>query len=190
MSTDSSASNHHTHTQESTARVHHAAPVGILAYWPIAGIYLVSALLALYTTQFHLYPDYMSHVMGIVLILFGLIKLSDVAGFAAGFRQYDPIAKQSRTYAETYPFLEIVLGLLFVLQLLILPATLVTLGIYSASLYGAIQSLRQKAQLHCVCLGTYFKLPLSTVTILEASFMIAMCLWMLMMITTMTTMVM
>jgi len=50
--------------------------------------------------------------------------------------------------------------------------------------------LRKKEQLHCVCLGTYFKLPLSTVTIIEAGFMIVMCVWMLLMINTMTTMVM
>jgi len=132
----------------------------------------------------------MSHFMGFVLIFFGLIKLSDVAGFADGFVQYDPLAKRSITYAQAYPFLEIFLGVLFILQLLILPATLVTLLVYSASLYGAVSSLQKKESLHCVCLGTYFKLPLSTVTIIEASFMILMCVWMLIMFNSMTNMVM
>ena len=89
-----------------------------------------------------------------------------------------------------YPFLEIALGILFILQLLIVPATFITLFIYSASLYGALMSLRKNEALHCVCLGTYFKLPLSTVTIVEAGFMIVMCVWMLLMINAMTMMVM
>lgn len=170
--------------------VHNSATVTIWSYWPIAGIYLVSGLLALYTVQFHASPDYMSHLMGFVLVLFGIIKMSDVVGFAKGFAMYDPFAKRSQTYAQVYPFLEITLGILFILQLLIIPITLITLVIYSASLYGAILSLRNKEDLHCVCLGTYFKLPLSTVTILEAGFMIGMCVWMLVMITTMAGMAM
>ncbi len=176
---------HHQSTQ-SSVKVHHAAPTNIWAYWPIAAIYAVAALISLYTVQWHLYPDYMSHLMGWVLVFFGLIKLSDVVGFAEGFAKYDPLAKQSIVYAQVYPFLEITLGILFILQLLIFPATLITLFIYSASLYGALQSLINKVSLHCVCLGTYFKLPLSTVTIIEATFMIGMCLWMLMMLNSMT----
>lgn len=174
----------------STLHIHNADTTSVWSYWPVASIYVIAALLALYTIQFHVYPDYMSHWMGFVLIGFGLIKLSDVVGFAKGFAMYDPLAKRSLTYAQTYPFLEIALGIMFILQLLILPVTLITLFVYSASLYGALQSMKSKETLHCVCLGTYFKLPLSTVTILEAGFMIGMCLWMLLMINSMVTMAM
>lgn len=152
------------------------------SYWPIATTYAVAALLALYTIQFHPFPDYMSHWMGFVLVGFGIIKLTDIAGFAKSFARYDPLARRSALYAQTYPFLEIALGILFILQILITPVTLLTLFIYSASLYGALQSLKKKERLRCVCLGTYFKLPLSTATILEAAFMIGMCFWMLLMI--------
>lgn len=161
-----------------------------LKYWPVAGIYLVSALLALFSIRFHQTPDYMSHFMGFVLVLFGLIKLGDIPGFAKGFAQYDPFARISSTYASVYPFMEILLGILFIGQLLILPATLITLAIYSISLWGAVQSVISKQELHCVCVGTYFKLPLSTVTTLEAVFMIGMCAWMLAMIKAMSGMTM
>lgn len=175
----------HHHSTNSAVKIHHAAPTSIWSYWPIALIHVVAAVVSLYTVQFHMYPDYMSHLMGWVLVFFGLIKLSDVVGFAEGFAKYDPLAKRSIVYAQVYPFLEITLGVLFILQLLILPATLITLFIYSASLYGALQSMMKKETLHCVCLGTYFKLPLSTVTIIEASFMILMCVWMLVMFNSM-----
>lgn len=176
----------HHHSTNSAVKIHHAAPTSIWSYWPIAPIYVVAAVVSIYTVQFHMYPDYMSHLMGWVLVFFGVIKLSDVVGFAEGFAKYDPLAKQSIVYGQVYPFLEITLGVLFILQLLILPATLITLFIYSASLYGALQSMMKKETLHCVCLGTYFKLPLSTVTIIEASFMILMCVWMLVMFNSMT----
>lgn len=176
----------HHHSANSAVKIHHAEPTSIWSYWPIALIYVVAAVVSLYSVQFHMYPDYMSHLMGWVLVFFGLIKLSDVVGFAEGFAKYDPLAKRSIVYAQVYPFLEITLGVLFILQLLILPATLITLFIYSASLYGALQSMMKKETLHCVCLGTYFKLPLSTVTIIEASFMILMCVWMLVMFNSMT----
>ena len=169
-----------------TIKIQHAAPSSVWSYWPIALIYAIAAIVSLYTVQWHMYPDYMSHVMGWVLVFFGVIKLSDVLGFANGFAKYDPLAKRSVVYAQVYPFLEITLGVVFILQLLILPATLITLFIYSASLYGAVQSMMKKETLHCVCLGTYFKLPLSTVTIIEASFMIVMCVWMLVMFNSMT----
>lgn len=162
----------------------------LLKYWPIAGIYVVSALLALVSIRFQQAPDYMSHFMGFVLVLFGLIKLGDIPGFAQGFAEYDPLARKSSTYASVYPFIEILLGILFIGQLFILPATLITLAIYSFSLWGAVKSVRDKQELRCVCLGTYFKLPLSTVTILEATFMIGMCIWMLVMINAMTGMAM
>ena len=176
----------HHHSINSAVKIHHATPTSISAYWPIALIYVIAALVSLYTVQFPMYPDYMSHLMGWVLVFFGVIKLSDVVGFAEGFAKYDPLAKESSVYAQVYPFLEITLGVLFILQLLILPATLITLFIYSASLYGAVQSMMKKETLHCVCLGTYFKLPLSTVTIIEASFMVVMCVWMLVMFNSMT----
>lgn len=177
-------------TTADSIKIHHDASTSILAYWPIVAIYALAAVVSLYTIEWHAYPDYMSHVMGFVLVLFGLSKLFDVVGFADGFAKYDPLAKRSITYAESYPFIEITLGVLFILQLLILPATLITLFIYSASLYGAIVSITKKESLHCVCLGTYIKLPLSTVTIIEATFMILMCIWMLVMFNSMTTMAM
>src|SRR3989338_671337 len=176
----------HHHSTNSTVKIHNGATKSILLYWPIALIYAVAAVVSLYSVQFHMYPDYMSHLMGWALIFFGVIKLPDIVGFAEGFAKYDPLAKRSIVYAQVYPFLEITLGILFILQLLILPATLITLFFYSASLFGALQSLVKKETLHCVCLGTYFKLPLSTVTIIEAVFMIGMCIWMLVMFNSMT----
>lgn len=42
------------------------------------------------------------------------------------------------------------------------------------SIIGVIQSVLQKRKIKCVCLGTGFNLPMSTVTIIEDGLMIAM----------------
>ncbi len=159
-------------------------------YWPILALYLLSAALAAFSVQFNQHPDYMSHFMGFVIVLFGLSKVGDISGFAKGFAKYDPIARKSSIYAKTYPFLEILLGILFIGQLFVLPTTLITFVIYSASLWGALHSVKKGQKLQCVCLGTFIALPLSTVTLLEAVFMIGMCIWMLFMLFLMPGMVM
>ena len=151
-------------------------------------MYIVSFGIALFSVRYHPAPDFMSHFMGFVLVFFGLIKLNDVRGFADAFAMYDPIAKRFSLYGKVYPYIEVVLGVLFILQFLVLYSTLVTLSIYGASLYGAVKSLLNKEELHCVCLGTYFKLPLSRVTIIESVFMIGMSVWMLVMLNEMTGM--
>lgn len=160
----------------------------LVSYWPLLIVYIASFGLALFSVRYHPAPDFMSHFMGFVLVLFGLIKLNDVEGFAEGFAKYDPIAKHFSFYGKMYPYLEIVLGVLFILQLLVIYSTVTTLVIYGASLYGAVKSLLNREELHCVCLGTYFKLPLSRVTIIESVFMIGMSVWMLVMLNQMTGM--
>jgi hypothetical protein len=160
----------------------------LFKYWPIAAIYLASFILAFFTAKLHIYPDYMSQVMGIALVLFGVIKLNDISGFAQSFAKYDPLARKFPHYGYSYPFIEILLGSLFLAQIFVVSSTFATLLIYSLSFYGALMSFRRKEELHCVCLGTYFRLPLSRVTIIESLFMICMCLWMLSMIPTMANM--
>ncbi len=160
----------------------------VFSYWPLVLVYLISFGMALYSVRYHPAPDFMSHFMGFVLVFFGLIKLNDVKGFVEGFAKYDPIAKRYSLYGKIYPYLEVILGTLFILQLLVLPATVITLVIYGVSLYGAVTSLIKKEELHCVCLGTYFKLPLSRVTVIESIFMIGMSVWMLTMLNQMTGM--
>lgn len=160
----------------------------LLSYWPLVLIYSISFGLSFLSVKYHPTPDFMSHFMGFVLVFFGLIKLNDVQGFAEGFAKYDPIAKRFSLYGKMYPYVEVALGVLFILQLLALPSILITLIIYGASLYGTVKSLLNKEELHCVCLGTYFRLPLSRVTIIESVFMIGMSVWMLIMLNQMTGM--
>lgn len=55
-------------------------------------------------------------------------------------------------------------------------ATVVVMGLSSI---GVIQSILQKRTIQCACLGTVFKLPMSTVTIIEDLLMVIMAIVML-----------
>lgn len=169
-------------------RIIDTGKISLLSYWPLALLYAMAFVVTFYSVTLHPAPDFMSHFMGFVLVFFGLIKLYDVRGFAEGFAKYDPIARRFALYGKMYPYVEVILGVLFILQLLVLSTTLLTLSIYGVSLYGAVKSFLNKEELHCVCLGTYFKLPLSSVTILESIFMVGMSVWMLVMFNQMTGM--
>lgn len=121
----------------------------------------------------------MSNFMGFFFLGFAFFKLLNIEKFADAFSTYDVIAKRSRVYALAYPWIEVGLGLLFVSQTWLFSANLVTAAIMSVGLVGVIAAVRKKQAIQCACLGTAFNLPMSTVTIIENSVMIAMAIGML-----------
>ena len=56
---------------------------------------------------------------------------------------------------------------------------LVTILVMGFSAVGVIQAVANKTQIQCACLGTVFKLPMSTVTIVEDVGMVLMAAAML-----------
>ncbi|WP_040765973.1 heavy-metal-associated domain-containing protein [Novipirellula maiorica] len=121
----------------------------------------------------------MSNFMGFFFIGFAFFKLLNIEKFADAFSTYDVIAKRSRAYALSYPWIEVGLGLLFVTQIWLFAANLVTAVIMSVGLVGVIAAVRKKQAIQCACLGTAFNLPMSTVTIIENGVMIVMAVGML-----------
>tara|TARA_Y100000385_G_C12979849_1_gene587904 strand:- start:248 stop:910 length:663 start_codon:yes stop_codon:yes gene_type:complete len=116
----------------------------------------------------------MLYFMGLFFITFSFFKFLDYKGFPVSFSRYDPLAKKSLFYAKIYPFLETVLGIsfLFSWQLpLILGLTLVLLSITT---YGVVQSILNKSEIDCACLGTALRLPMTEATLIENGIMIMM----------------
>jgi copper chaperone CopZ len=114
--------------------------------------------------------------MGLFFIVFSFFKFLDYKGFPASFAKYDPLAKKSRLYGKLYPFVETVLGVLFLLQKEVLVALLLTVFLLSMTTYGVLQSLLNKNQIECACLGTALKLPMTEATLIENLVMITMAL--------------
>ncbi|TWT86703.1 hypothetical protein Mal64_35320 [Pseudobythopirellula maris] len=125
------------------------------------------------------WPRAMSYFMGFFFLGFAFFKLLDIPAFADSFSSYDIIAKRSRGYALAYPWIELGLGVLFVSGVLPLVANGVTAVIMAVGLVGVVQAVFRKQAIQCACLGTVFNLPMSTVTIVENSVMLAMAITML-----------
>jgi copper chaperone CopZ len=106
-------------------------------------------------------------------LVFSFFKLLDVTAFAKSFQQYDLLAKYIPGYAVQYPFIELSIGVACLLNYELHLIYLTEITIMSIGLVGVIQSNLRKQQIQCACLGTVFKLPMSKITIIENSIMIA-----------------
>lgn len=117
--------------------------------------------------------------MGSFFVVFGLFKLINVQGFANAYSEYDIIAKRSRLYAYSYPFIELALGIAYLARYQLMIANWITLTLMIISSIGVAYALMHKKDIECACLGTVFKLPMTYVTLLEDVLMGAMALVML-----------
>jgi hypothetical protein len=117
---------------------------------------------------------WMHDFMGFFLVVFALLKLFDLPGFADGFQMYDLLAKPFRPYALTYPFIELALGLGYLAAwrpAILYAATVIVLGFGAL---GVIRALARGLDVHCACMGNILKVPLSTVALTEDLGMAAM----------------
>jgi len=123
--------------------------------------------------------DFMLDYLGLFFIFFSLFKLLDLDGFAGSFKQYDPIAKKISVYSKIYPFIEVFLGILFLLRFNIIFILFLTFFVLSVTTIGVLDSLYRKKEIQCGCLGTVFQLPMTEVTLIENLIMIFMSLFMI-----------
>jgi prepilin signal peptidase PulO-like enzyme (type II secretory pathway) len=92
---------------------------------------------------------------------------------------YDPLAKILPAYGWVYPFLELSLGILFLMRIQIPLALIMTLIILGITTIGVSKTLLTKKAIQCACLGTALKLPMTKATFIENSIMIVMAIFML-----------
>ena len=117
--------------------------------------------------------------MGLFYIVFSFFKLLDLKGFPESFKMYDPVAKVVPIYGWLYPFIELGLGLLFLMRIEIPIALIITLIILGVTTIGVTKTLLSKKSIPCACLGTALKLPMTKATFIENSIMIIMAVIML-----------
>ena len=117
--------------------------------------------------------------MGLFYIVFSFFKFLDLKGFPESFRKYDPLAKAAPLYGRVYPFLELLLGLLFLMRLQIPFALVTTIVILGITTFGVTRALLDKKTIRCACLGTALNLPMTEATFIENTIMLVMAVWML-----------
>ena len=123
--------------------------------------------------------DFMYDFMGLFFVVFSFFKFLDFKGFPEAFSMYDPLAKRIRWYGTLYPFIETILGLMFLLRWGLDWALVITLVILSTTTVGVINSLFNKNKINCACLGTALKLPMTEATLIENTIMMVMAVAML-----------
>ena len=117
--------------------------------------------------------------MGLFYIVFSLFKFLDLKNFSPAFTKYDPIANKIPFYSTIYPFIETLLGLMFLNRIELFLALVSTLIILSATSFGVLRTLIRKEKIQCACLGTAIKLPMTKATLIENGVMILMASWMI-----------
>lgn len=123
--------------------------------------------------------DAMTNFMAGFFLVFSGFKLLDIKGFADGYTTYDLLAKKLPIYGLVYPFLELGLGILYATHITPPAVHIFTFILMSFSGLGVALKLYKGEQFQCACLGTFLKVPLTKVTLIENFGMALMALLML-----------
>jgi len=168
---------HHNETLEQTKS-------WLEAYKPILLIFAYIAVATLLIHAGHHHFDvmqWMRHFMAAFFLVFSFFKMLHLKGFAESYVMYDIIAKKIPAWAYCYAFIELALGIAFLISFNAFVTNLITVVIMTVSIIGVLQTVWNKRKIQCACLGVVFNLPMSTVTIIEDGLMIAMSVAMLLM---------
>ena len=120
--------------------------------------------------------SFMIDFMGLFFIVFSFFKFLDYKNFPRSFSMYDPLAKNISVYGWIYPFIETMLGLMFLSRINIILSLALTIGVLGITTIGVIKVLYNKENIQCACLGTAIKLPMTIATLIENGIMIVMAI--------------
>ena len=122
---------------------------------------------------------FMRYFMAGFFLTFSFFKFLDLKGFVESYAMYDIIAKRFKHWGYMYAFLELTLGIAFLLDFNPTITNWAAILIMTTSIVGVLQSVFNRTEIQCACLGSVFKLPMSSVTIFEDGLMIGMSVAML-----------
>ena len=121
--------------------------------------------------------EMMFDFMGLFFIVFSFFKMLDLKNFPISFSMYDPLAEKILFYGWVYPFIEIALGLIFLVRFELNIALYVTIVILGITTFGVTKTLMNKKNIQCACLGTALKLPMTEATLIENALMLSMSIF-------------
>lgn len=172
-----SAKGNYTITAEGHSETVEEAKSFFETYKPVllvfAYITTVSLLVQTRNVQFD-FMQWMRHFMAGFFLVFSFFKMLDLKGFADSYTSYDIIAKRIPAWGYIYAFIELGLGVAYLINFSPYVVNIVTLVVMTVSIIGVLKAVFNKQTIQCACLGTVFNLPMSTVTIIEDALMIAM----------------
>lgn len=145
----------------------------------IATITVISVLICKVSHESSI-TEFMRIFMGVFMVVFAAFKLIGYKMFVAMFAGYDVVAAKLKAYSYAFPFIQLVIGLIYLLD--VIPdyrniLTMLFTGIASIGVFKEVY--KRKTGIHCACLGNVIKLPLSTVSFVEDVGMFVMAAFML-----------
>ncbi len=169
---DNPVNNHEHHAQKKYT---------IREFAPLIALF---ALVITFTLGRQLYSGFtlkgaMNDFMAGFFLLFSVLKLINLHGFAQAYATYDIVAQRIKGYAYLYPFLELGLGLCYLFRLVPFWTNIFTIVLMLISALGVAIELSKKKEIMCACLGVVFKVPMTYVTLLEDLLMAGMAALML-----------
>ena len=147
-------------------------------YLKLASIILFITAIAFFLANGDM-VEFLRWFMGTFFLVFACFKFIGYEVFVVMFRGYDILAKKYRPYPYMYPFIELFLGILYILDLGPNFRDLFTIVLMSIGAYGVYEQNKKRNPIKCACLGNVIKLPLSTVSLIEDVGMGVMALAML-----------
>lgn len=124
--------------------------------------------------------EFLRMFMSLFLIVFAAFKFLGYQAFIDGFTTYDLVAKKYKSYALAFPFVELALGLMFLIDTQVLLRSIVLMVIMGIGSIGVFKSVfLERNKIRCACLGGIINLPLSTVSLVENTLMATMAAVML-----------
>lgn len=151
-------------------------------YKPILLIFfyitLTTVLIQINNQHFDL-MQWMRHFMAAFFLVFSFFKLLNLKGFTESYAMYDILARRFPSWAYIYAFIELALGIGYLIDFNPIVINMVSFFVMSVSIIGVLKTVLNKQQIQCACLGDVFHLPMSIVTIIEDALMIIMAAFML-----------
>lgn len=108
-----------------------------------------------------------SYFMTGFFLTFASFKLMDLKGFAEGYSTYDLLAQKWFGYGYIYPFIELFFGFAMILMPFSRGLLWVELIVMAFSGLGVAIKIAKKEEFMCACLGTFLKVPLTKITLIE-----------------------
>lgn len=149
------------------ATVNDSPPESLYPLFLIVGFIVGVTLLVAWSTGNWQVEPMMRHFMAGFFIVFSFFKLLDPPGFVSAYRGYDLLARRSAAWAWAYPFVELALGVMYLMAWLPMTTNIVTLVLMLIGAIGVLKALLNKRAIRCACLGTALNLPMTKVTLVE-----------------------
>jgi hypothetical protein len=154
--------------------VHHGEDKGLgkltwQNYMPLIVIIILitaAAFVASWNRGFTFFNFVLYFMTGFFLVFAGF-KLMDLDGFAKGYFTYDLLAQKWFEYGYIYPFIELGFGLLMLVGYHPPWLLWAEFAVMAFSGLGVAIKLKKGEKFQCACLGTFLKVPLTYVTLVE-----------------------